>query len=73
MEPNAVTHFVRRHVTGTHRLIEAVLVISIVVAYLLVVTRGQIVSMLAGPAEFPAASAAHRPANDPASSGERTP
>lgn len=52
------------------RIIEAVLVVSIVVAYLLVVTRGQIVTTLTGSAPDPTASAVTHPTD---STGDRKP
>ncbi len=55
------------------RLIEAFLVIGIVVAYLLVVSRGQIVSTLAGSRPYPAASAAPHPTTNSPSFGVQTP
>jgi hypothetical protein len=46
-----------RSIVRPRRLVEAFLAVSIVVAYLLVVTRGQIVTTLAGSPPHPTASA----------------
>ena len=46
-----------RSLIRPRRVIEAVLVLSILVAYLLVVTRGQILTTLTGSTPFPTASA----------------
>ena len=59
-----------RSVIRPRRVIEAVLVLSILVAYLLVVTRGQIVTTLAGSTPPPTASAANHSTD---STGETIP
>ena len=65
--------FAIRRAIRPRRLIEAALVIAIGVAYLLVVTRGQIISALAGSTPYPAASSAPYPTHATPSHGEPTP
>ena len=65
--------FAIRRAIRPRRLIEAALVIAIGVAYLLVVTRGQIVVTQAGSTPYPAASAAQPPTHENPSIGAQTP
>ena len=73
MEPDAVRRTGMHRLVRPRRLVEAALVMAIVVAYLLVVSRGQVVFALSFTTPDSAASAALHEATAPPPLGEPAP